>query len=88
MDGLQLWRPKQTRTAVQAGVALNEVWHRLKRKGVLRNSDHPGTIGAALCFPTRKKKSGDGSSTNTAVNYWKEQLHDLQEAGIVSDEWN
>ena len=89
MDGLQLLHPKQTRTPVQAGVALNEVWRRLKRKGVLRNSDHPGTIGAALCFLTRKKKkSGDGSRMNTTVIYWKEQLQDLQEAGIVIGEWN
>ena len=56
MDGLQLLRPKQIITLVQAGVALNEVWHRLKRKGVLRNSNHPGTIGAALRFLKRKKK--------------------------------
>ena len=89
MDGLQLLHPKQIRTPVQAGVALNEVWHRLKRKGVLRNSDHPGTIGAALCFLKRKKKkSGDGSRMKTTVIYWKEQLQNLQEAGIVIDEWD
>ena len=74
----------------QSGLlAFNEVWHRLKRKGVLRNRDHIGTIGAALCFLKRKKKKGGyGSRVNTTVVYWKEQLQDLQEAGIVIDEWD
>ena len=62
MDGLRLLHPEQIRKLVQAGMALNDVWRRFKRAGVLRDSDHPGAIGAALCFLKRKKKkSGDGS---------------------------
>ena len=62
---------------------LNELFVRLRHEGALTWQDHPGTIGASLCWTERKTQKGryakttNSSDVELAALASKKRLHGL-----------
>ena len=69
------------------GEMLQEVIHRMTREArCWWNTDHLGTVGAALCWEERKKKASSSCQhatrfQQTSAPHWERELEQLAEHG-------
>ena len=72
--------------------ALRELWRRLAGHGEILQREHPGSLGAQLCWYVRSQKAscagGYQNRYAEVTDRWNKDLEDLRAAGVTLPGWH